>query len=86
MNIPAELTVVYAGYARTWIVLPSTIWGLADNIFVKEGLQNPQSQQVPGMIKLAVNLGKAVYVGEGENVWPHVHTDEGAQAVSFYAP
>jgi len=64
------------GYARTWIILPSTIWGLVDNIFVKEGLQNPQSQQIPGAIKLAVQLGKAVYVGEGKNVWPHVHIDE----------
>ncbi|KAF9647141.1 NAD(P)-binding protein [Thelephora ganbajun] len=63
-------------YARTWIVLPSTVWGLADSIFVKEGLQKPSSQQIPDRIKLNVRLGKAVYIGEGENVWPHVHIDE----------
>jgi len=85
LKLSQGLTAVYLGYVRTWIVLPSTIWGLADNIFVTEGLQNPQSQQVPGMIKLAVNLGKAVYVGEGENIWPHIHIDEGAQTMSFCA-
>lgn len=61
--------------------MPSTIWGIVDDIFVKEGLQKPNSIQVPGMVKLAVELGKAVYVGEGKNVWPHVHVDEGTQAV-----
>jgi len=33
------------------------------------------------MVELAVKLGKAVYVGEGKNVWPHVHVDEGMQVV-----
>lgn len=85
LDLSPWLNVVHVGYARTWIVLPSTIWGLADNVFVKEGLQNPQSQQIPGMIKLAISLGKAVYVGEGKNIWPHVHIDEGAKFVSVYA-
>ena len=31
------------------------------------------------MIKFAIQLGKAVYVGEGKNVWPHVYIDEGAE-------
>jgi len=64
------------GYVRTWIVLPSTIWSLVDNVFVREGLQKPDSQQIPNRIKLAVKLGKAVYTGEGKNVWPHVHIEE----------
>jgi len=74
-----DLTIVAAaeeGYARTWIIFPSTIWGLADTIFVKEGLQKPDSQQIPARIWLAVKVGKAVYVGEGKNVWPHVLIDE----------
>ncbi|KAF9790675.1 hypothetical protein BJ322DRAFT_1037830 [Thelephora terrestris] len=74
-----DLAIVAAaqeGYAKTWIVLPSTIWGLADNVFVKEGLQKPNSQQIPARIKLALKLGKAVYVGQGKNLWPHVHIDE----------
>jgi len=64
------------GYARTWIIYPPTIWGLADNIFVKEGLQKPDSQQIPAIIGLAAKLGKAAYVGEGQNIWPHVRIDE----------
>jgi len=75
-----DLTVVAAaeeGYAKTWIVFPSTIWGIADTIFVKEGLQRPNSVQIPDRIKLAVKLSKAVYIGEGKNIWPHVYIDEG---------
>jgi len=64
------------GYVRSWIVLPSTIWGLANNRFVRKGLQKPDSQQIPNRIKLAVKLGKAVYIGQGKNLWPHVHIDE----------
>ena len=33
------------------------------------------------MTKFAIQLGKAVYVGEGKNIWPHVYIDEGAEAV-----
>jgi nucleoside-diphosphate-sugar epimerase len=74
-----DLAIVAAaeeGYARTWIVLPALIWGIADTVFVKQGLQNANSIQIPGMTKFAIQLGKAVYVGEGKNVWPHVYIDE----------
>jgi hypothetical protein len=75
----------YPGYARTWIVFPSTIWGLADTVFVKQGLQKANSIQIPAIIQFTIRLGKATYVGEGKNVWPHVHIDEGAEVVSFDA-
>jgi len=74
-----DLAIVAAakeGYVKTWIAFPSTIWGLSDTIFVKQGLQKPNSQQIPSRIKLALKLGKAVYVGEGKNLWSHVHIDE----------
>ena len=64
---------------KTWIIFPSVIWGLADTIFVKEGLQKPESQLIPNRIKLVVKLGRAVYIGEGKNVLSHVHIDEGAE-------
>ena len=69
---------------RTWIVFPSTVWGLADNTFVKQGLQKPYSLQVPRRIKMAIKLGKAVYVGEGKNVWAHVHIDEGVKVAILW--
>ena len=64
---------------KTWLVFPSTIWGIADTIFVKEGLQKANSLQIPDRIKLAVKLGRAAYVGKGQNLWSHVHIDEGAE-------
>ena len=46
---------------------------LADTIFDQEGLQKPDSQQIPNRIKLAVKFGRAAYVvSGGKNVWPHV--------------
>jgi len=64
------------GYVNTWIVFPSTIWGIADTPFVEKGIQRANSQQIPSRIELALKLGKAVYVGEGKNLWSHVHIDE----------
>lgn len=69
----------HTGWVRTWIVFPSTIWGIADNVLVREGLQKPISQQIPNRIRLATKLGKVVYVGEGKNLWSHVHIDEGIE-------
>jgi len=55
---------------------------------------NPDSIQVPSLIRQAVRSGIPRHVGEGENIWSTVHVDdvadayllalEGARAGSFY--
>ncbi|KAI0058646.1 NAD-P-binding protein [Artomyces pyxidatus] len=76
-----DLQVVAAdkeGYVRTFIVLPSTIYGLATGTLVDLGISNPHSQQIPGAIKASIDRGQGGMVGEGKNVWPHVHINEQA--------
>ncbi|KAI0644728.1 NAD-P-binding protein [Trametes meyenii] len=74
-----DLTVIAAdqeGYVKTYIVLPSTIYGLATGPLVDAGITNPQSQQIPALILAGIDRGQAGMVGEGKNIWPNVHIDD----------
>jgi len=64
------------GYVKSYIVLPSTIYGIATGKLVDLGIQHPYSQQLPMHIKASMARGQAGMVGEGKNIWPHVHIDE----------
>ncbi|KAH7928229.1 NAD(P)-binding protein [Leucogyrophana mollusca] len=64
------------GYVKTYIILPSTIYGIASSPLVDLGLQNPYSIQVPGLIKASLDRGQGGVVGEGKNLWPNVHIDD----------
>jgi nucleoside-diphosphate-sugar epimerase len=72
---------------RPVIICPSLIYGLGHGA-------NPDSVQVPLLIKLARKRGNAAHAGPGENIWSNVHIDdlvplyalaiEKAPAGSFY--
>lgn len=64
------------GYVKTYIILPSTIYGIATGKLVDIGVQNCYSIQIPSLIKASLARGQAAVVGEGKNIWPHVHIDE----------
>ncbi|KAJ2922843.1 hypothetical protein H1R20_g14259, partial [Candolleomyces eurysporus] len=71
-----DLTIVEAdkeGYVKTYIVLPSTIYGRATGPLVDAGLQNPRSQQIPQLVDAALARGRAGFFGKGANIWPNVH-------------
>lgn len=38
-----------------------------------------ESIQIPGLIKLAQKIGKAVHIGKGENIWSNVHINDVAE-------
>lgn len=60
---------------RPVIICPSLIYGL--------GLgANPDSVQVPLLIRLAKKRGSAAHAGPGENIWSNVHIDD---LVTLYA-
>ena len=65
------------GYVRAYLVNPSTIYGMASGKCVDAGLANKHSIQVPLLINAALDRGRAGMVGNGLNVWPNVHIDEG---------
>ncbi|KAJ7255829.1 NAD(P)-binding protein [Mycena haematopus] len=64
------------GYVKTYIILPSTIYGLASNRLVDLGIQNPHSIQIPKLISVSLDRGQAGMVGEGKNLWPNVEIHE----------
>ncbi|KAJ6571114.1 NAD(P)-binding protein [Mycena capillaripes] len=64
------------GYIKGYIILPSTIYGLATGRFVDLGIQNPHSMQIPSLINAALDRGRAGIVGEGKNLWPNVEIHE----------
>lgn len=76
---PVDFTITNAdkeGYARTYIVVPSTIYGLATSRFVEAGVQNNQSMQLPGLIAASLDRGQAGTIGKGKNLWPNVEVHE----------
>ncbi|KAH9856554.1 NAD-P-binding protein [Lenzites betulinus] len=66
-------------YVKTFIVLPSTIYGLASGPLVDAGIANPRSQQIPTLIRASVDRGQAGMVGAGVNLHPNVHIDDISQ-------
>ncbi|KZV69666.1 NAD(P)-binding protein [Peniophora sp. CONT] len=64
------------GYVKSYIVLPSTIWGILTGKLVEAGIANPHSIQIPVAIKASIKKGQGALVGKGENVWPHVEIHE----------
>ncbi|TFK91161.1 NAD-P-binding protein [Polyporus arcularius HHB13444] len=64
------------GYARTYIVPPSTIYGIAKHPLVDAGVANPHSIQIPTIIEACLARKQAGVVGKGKGIWPDVHIDD----------
>ncbi|KAL0573562.1 hypothetical protein V5O48_008395 [Marasmius crinis-equi] len=66
------------GYAKTYIVCPSVIYGPARNPLVDAGIANSRTimfkLQLPAILKRGYGT---IAAGKGENVWCNVHIDEG---------
>jgi hypothetical protein len=67
------------GYVRTYIVLPSTIYGIATGKPFDLGISNSHSIQVPIAIKASLDRGQGGMIGEGKNIWPNVEIHEQAE-------
>jgi hypothetical protein len=65
------------GYVKTYLVLPTTIYGLASGRLVDLGIQNKHSLQIPQLVKISIDRRRAGYVGLGKNIWANVHIDDG---------
>ncbi|KAG6901123.1 hypothetical protein C0995_000372 [Termitomyces sp. Mi166 len=84
-----DLAIVKAdkeGYVKTYIILPSTIYGLVSNKLVDLGIQNPHSIQIPALIDASLARGQGGMVGQGKNIWPNVHIDDGTNVRFSISP
>ncbi len=72
------------GYVKTYIVCPSTIYGIVSNPLVDAGIQNPHSIQVPQIIRASIDRGQGGMVGLGKNLWPNVLVDDGKRSTEIY--
>jgi hypothetical protein len=71
-----------AGYVKTYIILPSTIYGFASGPLVDKGIQNTRSQQIPTLVDVSLQRGQGGMIGKGKNWWGNVHIDDGNKALS----
>jgi hypothetical protein len=69
------------GYLKSYIIMPSTIYGIATGKLVDIGVQNAYSIQMPFLIKASLARGQAGMVGEGKNIWPNVNIEESGLAI-----
>ncbi|KAF7790012.1 hypothetical protein EIP86_000960, partial [Pleurotus ostreatoroseus] len=67
-----------ARYVRTYIILPSTIYGIASTPLSAAGIHNEHSVQIPWIIRASLDRGQAGVVGKGLALWPSVHIDDTA--------
>ncbi|KAI0091096.1 NAD(P)-binding protein [Irpex rosettiformis] len=76
-----DLAIVQAdneGYLRSYIILPSAIWGIAKNPLVDAGIANPYSGGVKLLIRAALERGQACMVGDGQALLPSINVEEQA--------
>ncbi|KAF9496795.1 NAD(P)-binding protein [Pleurotus eryngii] len=81
MHRDVDLMIVEAdkeGYVKTYIVLPSTIYGVAQGLLVDLGIANNRSMQIPAIVRASLDRKQGGMVGLGKNVWPNVDIEEQA--------
>lgn len=54
---------------RSFIILPSTIYGINNIELVEKGIGNNQSIQMPALIKASIDRKRPGVVGKGHNIW-----------------
>jgi hypothetical protein len=68
---------------KVYIILPSTIYGIATGKLVELGIQNPHSIQIPSLINASLARGQGGMVGLGKNIWPNVHVGDRTRLLPY---
>lgn len=69
------------GYAKTGIVVPGIVYGVAQTPFVDAGIQKAYTIAISLLSKAAKGRRRGGYVGKGLSLWSTVNVDDGQ---SFY--
>ncbi|KAJ7635743.1 hypothetical protein DFH06DRAFT_1284292 [Mycena polygramma] len=79
LHRPLDLELLAAddqGYLKSYIIIPTTVYGLATGPRVELGIQKPQTTLLPPLIGAALARGQVGMVGAGKNVWQNVELYE----------
>ncbi|KAH9903077.1 NAD-P-binding protein [Cubamyces lactineus] len=80
LHRPGDLLVVAAdaeeGYARTHVVMPSQVYGVATGPLVDAGIANPHTLVIPLFVRAALKRGSVGVMGKGVTRWTNVHIDD----------
>lgn len=71
---PVDLAIVQAdaaGICKSYIVLPSTIWGEGKGELYDKGISNSFSDQIPTLIRASLDRGQAGVIGKGKSCCFH---------------
>ncbi|KAH9933410.1 uncharacterized protein B0H18DRAFT_644511 [Fomitopsis serialis] len=66
------------GYARSYIIIPGIVDGIASGPVFEAGIAKKVSIQIPGLIKASLDRKRSGVVGPGKAIWPHIHIDDTA--------
>ncbi|KAJ8509377.1 hypothetical protein ONZ45_g8454 [Pleurotus djamor] len=64
------------GYTKTYIVLPSSVFGVAESELPRLGISNAHSVFPPLHIRASIRRGNGGMIGNGSNVWHNVHIED----------
>ncbi|CDO74491.1 hypothetical protein BN946_scf184979.g46 [Trametes cinnabarina] len=64
------------GYARTYIVSPSLIYGLGHGPLFDAGLANPFTFAIAAYVRAALKRGTVGVLNQGAGIWQSVHIDD----------
>ncbi|KAF8199311.1 NAD(P)-binding protein [Mycena galopus ATCC 62051] len=79
LHRPVDLELLDAddqGYIKSYIILPTTVWGIPTGPLMDAGIQNWQNSILNFLVPASVARGQGGMVGEGRNVWNNVKVDE----------
>ncbi|KAJ6568547.1 hypothetical protein B0H19DRAFT_1209233 [Mycena capillaripes] len=79
LHRPVDLELLHAddeGYINSYIILPTTVWGIPTGALVDSGIQNWQTSILNVLLSSSLARGQGGMVGEGRNVWNNVEVNE----------
>ncbi|KAF5323088.1 hypothetical protein D9611_009274 [Ephemerocybe angulata] len=65
------------GFVLTYIVVPSTVYGVASNKLVDLGIQSPVQSRL--LLRASIERGQGGMIGLGKNILGHVHIEDLAE-------
>ncbi|KAJ6494346.1 hypothetical protein C8R45DRAFT_1061999 [Mycena sanguinolenta] len=79
LHRPVDLELLEAddeGYIKTYIIMPTTVWGIPTGPLMDAGIQKWQNGILNFLVPASVARGQGGMVGEGRNVWSNVEVNE----------